>query len=85
MARAYAAQAPLADGQIWAPDRSFADMMIDACAVFPKGAHDDLVDSATMCITWCKAQGLLVRREDIQAQEERDSEYRSPLKPVYDI
>ena len=34
-------------GQIWAPDEKFAEEVIEECAAFPYGDHDDLVDSMT--------------------------------------
>jgi predicted phage terminase large subunit-like protein len=37
--------APLFEsGMIWAPDQKFAEEVIEECAAFPYGDHDDLVD-----------------------------------------
>ena len=42
------AVAPLFEsGVIWAPDEKFAEEVIEECASFPYGDHDDLVDSTT--------------------------------------
>jgi predicted phage terminase large subunit-like protein len=39
------AVAPLFEsGMIWAPEQKFADDVIEECAAFPYGDHDDLVD-----------------------------------------
>ena len=37
-------------GMIWAPDERWADEVIDECAAFPNGDHDDLVDSTTQAL-----------------------------------
>ena len=37
-------------GQVWAPDKKFADEVIEECASFPYGDHDDLVDSTTQAV-----------------------------------
>ena len=37
-------------GQIWAPDEKFAEEVIEECASFPYGDHDDLVDSMTQAV-----------------------------------
>lgn len=47
VARAHAVTHLLEARMVYAPDRKWADMVIDECAVFPKGAHDDLVDTVT--------------------------------------
>ena len=40
------AVAPLFEsGMIYAPEQKFADEVIEECAAFPYGDHDDLVDS----------------------------------------
>ena len=39
------AVAPLFEsGMIWAPKQKFAEEVIEECAAFPHGDHDDLVD-----------------------------------------
>jgi predicted phage terminase large subunit-like protein len=37
-------------GMIWAPDERWADEVMDECAAFPFGEHDDLVDSTTQAL-----------------------------------
>ena len=45
------AVAPLFEsGMIWAPKQKFAEEVIEECASFPYGDHDDLVDSTTQAI-----------------------------------
>ena len=43
--------APLFEsGMIWAPTQKFAEEVIEECAAFPFGDHDDLVDSMTQAV-----------------------------------
>ena len=59
--------APLFEaGLIWAPDEQFAEEMIEECASFPHGDHDDLVDSMTMAIMRFRQGGFLPHPEDYE-------------------
>ncbi len=59
--------APLFEaGLIWAPDEQFAEEMIEECASFPYGDHDDLVDSMTMAIMRFRQGGFLPHPEDYE-------------------
>ena len=43
--------APLFEsGAIWAPKKSFAEEVIEECAAFPVGDHEDFVDSTTQAL-----------------------------------
>ena len=37
-------------GMVWCPDRNFAEEVVEECASFPNGEHDDLADSMTQAI-----------------------------------
>ena len=37
-------------GQVWATDDRWAEEVIEECAAFPYGEHDDLVDSTTQAL-----------------------------------
>ena len=70
--------APLFEaGLIWAPDEHFAEEMIEECASFPHGDHDDLVDSMTMAIMRFRQGGFLPHPEDYEDEktEPRKMEY----------
>ena len=59
------AVAPLFEsGMIWAPEQKFADEVIEECAAFPNGDHDDLVDSTTQAIMRFRQGGLIEHPED---------------------
>ena len=61
LARVYSIQHLFSEGLIYAPDRAWADMVITQCSVFPKGKHDDLVDTVSMGLKHLREIGLLVR------------------------
>ena len=57
--------APLFEaGLIWAPDMKFAEEVVEECAAFPHGDHDDLVDSRTMAVMRFRQGGFLTHPED---------------------
>jgi predicted phage terminase large subunit-like protein len=59
------AVAPLFEsGMIWAPEQKFADEVIEECAAFPNGDHDDLVDSMTQAVMRFRQGGLITHPED---------------------
>ena len=62
--------APLFEaGLIWAPDETFAEEVIEECASFPYGDHDDLVDSMTMAIMRFRQGGFLPHPEDYEEEK----------------
>ena len=70
--------APLFEsGMIWAPDEKFAQEVIEECAAFPFGDHDDLVDSTTQAIMRFRQGGLLKHPEDYVTEE------RKPIRRNY--
>ena len=57
--------APLFEsGMIWAPDQKFVEEVIEECAAFPHGDHDDLVDSMTMAVMRFRQGGFIQHPED---------------------
>lgn len=67
-ARANSVAPILADGVVWAPDRLWAYELINECAEFPNGEHDDRVDCTVMALTRYRQGGLL--RLDNDAKDE---------------
>ena len=51
-------------GQIWAPEEKFAEEVIEECASFPYGDHDDLVDSMTQAVMRFRQGGFVSHPED---------------------
>jgi predicted phage terminase large subunit-like protein len=60
------AVAPLfASGLIWYPkDERFAQEVIEECAAFPHGDHDDLVDSTTQALFRYRQGGFIMTPDD---------------------
>ena len=59
------AVAPLFEsGMIWCPEQKFAEEVVEECAAFPYGDHDDLVDSTTQAIMRFRQGGLIGHPED---------------------
>ena len=66
-------------GRIWAPtEMEFAQDVIEECAAFPFGDHDDLVDSTTQAIMRFRQGGLIGHPEDYQ-----DEPLQRPQKVYY--
>lgn len=86
LARLYSVQHLFSEGMIHAPDRSWADMVIRQCEVFPKGKHDDLVDTVSQALRHMRETGLLVRAPEriaeIDAGRRQRGKAPAPLYPV---
>jgi len=70
-------------GMIYAPNKVFADAVIDQMSIFPSGAHDDLVDTASQALRWFRDQNLLTTKEEQFQETEQMGRYRSKLKALY--
>jgi len=86
LARLYSVQHLFSDGLIYAPDREFAQMVIDQVAVFPKGRHDDLVDTTSMALRHLRDIGLLVRGVEWTAEVDNSRVHvGSAPEPLYPV
>jgi len=59
-----------ASGRVWAPERKFADEVIEEMAAFPSGEYDDLVDSTTQALIRFRQGGFLNLRSDDNSNEQ---------------
>ena len=50
VSRANAVAPILEAGMVWAPDRDWAEELVEECAAFPNGDNDDMVDVTTMAL-----------------------------------
>ena len=75
------------DEMVYAPDRSYADLAINQCAMFPHGARDDIVDSTSMALRWLRNSGFAMRREENALAVEDELRYISPSAslPLYQV
>jgi len=64
-----------ASGVVWAPQRRWADEVIDEVASFPSGEHDDYVDSTIMALMRFR-QGGFLRLPSDEKEERREFRYR---------
>ena len=86
LARVYSIQHLFSEGMIYAPDRTWADMVIRQCEVFPKGKNDDLVDTVSQALRHLRETGLLVRAPErmaeIDAGRRHVGKEPAPLYPI---
>ena len=67
-------------GMVWAPEMNFADEVIEECASFPNGEHDDLADSMTQAILRFRQGGFITTPSDY---EDDDLMYSRRRKEYY--
>ena len=56
-------------GLVWAPDTIFADEVMEECAAFPYGEHDDFVDSMTQAILRFRQGNFISLYSDLEDEE----------------
>jgi predicted phage terminase large subunit-like protein len=86
LSRLYSVQHLFAEGMVYAPDRTWADMTISQCTQFPKAKHDDLVDTVSQALRHLRTSGLLTRSEENIAAVEDSMRFQgkapAPLYPA---
>ena len=87
VARLYSVQHLFAEGLIFAPITQWAEKVITQVGVFPKGKHDDLVDTVSMAMRHLRDTGILIRGSEWAAEMEHSHTHRGqsdnvPLYPV---
>ena len=86
LARLFSLQHLFAEGLIYAPERSWADMVINQAAQFPRAKHDDLVDTISMALRYLRDTGMLVRGAEWTAQlDESRMHTGSSEEPLYPV
>jgi predicted phage terminase large subunit-like protein len=70
IARVNAVSPLFESGQVWAPlDQEFAQELVEECAAFPYGDHDDLVDSTTQALLRYRQGGFIDHPEDYKEEQ----------------
>jgi predicted phage terminase large subunit-like protein len=82
-ARLYSVQAMFAGGLVWAPDRDWAQMVIDEVTAYPKHKFKDLTDSTSSALKYLRERGLLLRKEEWDVEQLERMRYRPEPKPLY--
>jgi predicted phage terminase large subunit-like protein len=83
VSRLYSVQHLFEGAMVYAPDRPFADLVITQCGVFPKGKHDDLVDTTSQALRHLRDIGKLERGVEITAALNEALRYRRPPRKLY--
>ena len=66
-------------GKVWAPERRFAEEVIDECAAFPHGDNDDYCDSMSMALIRYRKGGFV----RLDSDEEEDDITTVPFSRQY--
>lgn len=87
VSRVYSIEHMFAHKMIFAPDKTFADKVIDEMVVFPNAKYDDLTDSTSMALRYLRNMGLALHTDEqsmVTAQETAYQGQRAsqPLYPV---
>lgn len=53
-----------ASGVVWAPDEKFSHDVVEECAAFPSGDHDDYVDAVTMALMRFRQGGFVIPTDE---------------------
>lgn len=86
VARAYAIQPLFSDEMIYAPlKRDWADMVVTEMASFPRGAHDDLTDSAAQGLKYLRDVGFLVHGEEVAMEMGDELLYKPQRRALYPV
>jgi len=87
LSRLYSVQHLFAEGLVYAPNYQWANMVIDQVGQFPKGKHDDLVDTVSMAMRHLRDTGIILRPAEWQAELEDKFSFKgnnntAPLYPA---
>jgi len=87
LARLYSVQHLFAEGLVFAPIKQWAEMVITQVGQFPKGKHDDLVDTVSMAMRHLRDTGAIIRGEEWRADVEDTLSFKgnNNLAPLYPI
>ena len=69
VARVNAVSPILESGMVYAPEERWAEELIEECAAFPFGDHDDLVDSTTQALLRYRQGGFIGLHNDEKLEE----------------
>lgn len=84
LARLYSVSHLFEEGLVYAPNLAWADQVITQVSQFPKGKHDDLVDTVSMGVKYLRDTGILVRQPEWAADldQSRTHAGKTP-EPLY--
>jgi hypothetical protein len=71
------------NGVIWAPDKEYADDVMDQIGSFPFAGHDEFVDCTTMALRWLRDCGYAPTREEVSEALTAEMTFQPKPKPLY--
>lgn len=71
-------------GIVYAPDKDYAQLVIDRVAAFPKARHKGIVDTVSQFLNWARVN-VLVTFEEHEEDLAEELRYKKPRRPVYDV
>jgi predicted phage terminase large subunit-like protein len=84
LSRLYSVQHLFAEGMVHAPDRAWADMTMTQVGQFPRGKHDDIVDTVSQALRHLRDIGLLTRAPERISEIDDMRRYTGrPEEPLY--
>ena len=75
----------LGNGLVYAPNTEWADAVIQEVSDFPRGQHDDWVDTVSMTLAWVRKNGVVITRSEFDEEELELRRYRKPVHVPYKI
>jgi predicted phage terminase large subunit-like protein len=69
VARLHAVVPQFSGGLVYAPNRGWADMVIEEIASFPRAKHDDLVDTASSALKKLRELGIVQHPAEVEAEK----------------
>lgn len=85
VARLHACQAMFADRMVYAPDTTWADMVITEVSQFPKSKWLDLTDTCSQFLQWARASGILQLGTEADTDNVRRNTFVPKKAPLYDV
>ena len=72
-------------GIVFAPDKEWADDVINEVASYPYGAHDDYSDTVSLTLGWVRKNGVMVRKVEYEEEKLRRQQFHRPMGLPYTI
>jgi len=87
LSRLHSVEHLFAEGMVYAPNKQWAEMLIRQVSQFPKGKHDDLVDTTSMALRHLRDIGVLLRNSEWTADFEDSMRFKgkSEALPLYPV
>ncbi len=85
VARLHAASPAFSAGIVFAPERQWAEMVIDEVAAVPRGKHDDQADCVSQAINHLRKMGLLRHVKEVEADSYDEMLFRGNQPTVREM